>query len=208
MSSPKGAAYTASIQEKFSRQVILPGVGADGQAKWEASQVYLAGEGPAFEAADTALRAVGVSKLRVLEPGDLLDHPSADIALAVTAKADYRRALNRYFRKLSQPALFAWPAGSGFALYLTGHEPGKCPCFECFEILNPKAFSRGTDSVQRMLGAMAASEALQWLLKKESPLTGKVWVTSFDSGVSYQHQVEASYKCPAHLLEEGAQVTP
>jgi hypothetical protein len=208
MPSPKETAQGAGLQERYSRQVILPGVGKEGQARWEVSRVLLAGEGPAFEAAATALRAVGVSQLSLLEPGARPEPIPADLALVVTEKADFRRALNRAFRKLSQPALFAWPAGSGYALYLTGKEPGRCPCLECFEVLNPKAFGRGGAIVQRMLGAMAASEALQWLLQRQSPLAGQVWITSLEGGISIKHRVEVSYKCPAHLLEQGAQVTP
>ncbi|HTC20872.1 MAG TPA: hypothetical protein VK859_08490, partial [bacterium] len=79
---------------------------------------------------------------------------------------------------------------------------------ECFEIMNPKAFSKGQPPVQRMIGAMAASEALQWILKGSSPLEGKVWITSLDTGVSYHHEVHPTYKCSARLLEEGAVVTP
>ncbi|HUO56879.1 MAG TPA: hypothetical protein VMV05_01765 [bacterium] len=55
---------------------------------------------------------------------------------------------------------------------------------------------------------MAASEALQWLLKRESPLETKVWVNSLESGVSFHHEVRPTPKCPAWLLEQGAKITP
>jgi hypothetical protein len=74
--------------------------------------------------------------------------------------------------------------------------------------MNPKAFAQGMISVQRILGAMAASEALQWILNEESPLEGQVWVTTLDEGISFRHEVQPTYKCPARLLQEGAVVTP
>jgi hypothetical protein len=79
---------------------------------------------------------------------------------------------------------------------------------ECFETLNPKAFSKGQPTISRILGALAASEALQWVLKGEAPIEGKVWITSLEEGVSIHHEVQPTYKCPAHLMEQGAPVTP
>ena len=75
-------------------------------------------------------------------------------------------------------------------------------------MMNPKAFSKGNEKVQRFLGAAAASEVLQFILKGDSPLEGRVWMTSLEEGVSFRHQVRPTPKCPARLLEEGAEVTP
>lgn len=214
--------------EKFSRQVILPGVGQEGQKKWGSARVLLAGEGVALQSAATALSSVGVSNLSVLVHGPfdaaflvsaprdlevaaipLTDElPSYSIVVVVSQDAEFRRQLNRFFRKRSQPILFAWPAGTGYALFLSRYAKGQCPCLECFETLNPKVFTRGEASVERLLGAMAASEALQWILGEKSPLENKVWITSLEAGVSFHHEVVPSYKCPAKMLAEGAKVTP
>jgi hypothetical protein len=139
MSSSTGAQPTAGLDEKFSRQVILPGVGKEGQAKWAAAQVTVAGEGAALEAVVTALKTAGLSQVTLHDPQKPLGQ--ADLFLVMTEKADLRRNLNRSFRRQNQPALFAWPAGSGYALFLSDYQTGKCPCFECFEIMNPKAFN-------------------------------------------------------------------
>jgi hypothetical protein len=214
--------------ERFSRQVILPGVGVEGQARWARSGILLDGEGPALESAATALASAGIGEL--LLPSSAFDAaslavrypglkvrvsperpqniPKVDFSVIVTENGGKRRSWSRFFRKGSLPALFGWPAGRGWALFLASHPGGACPCLECFEALNPKAFSSGEPAVQRLLGAMAASEALQYLLEGGSVLEGKVWVTSLETGVSFRHPVLPSPKCQARLLEEGAQVTP
>lgn len=214
--------------EKYSRQVILPGVGQEGQKKWGSARVLLAGEGVALQAAATALTSVGVSDLSVLVHGSfdatflvsaprnlelqavpLTDElPKYSIVVVVSQDAGFRRQLNRNFRKRAQPALFAWPAGTGYALFLSRYAKGECPCLECFETLNPKVFTKGEASVERLLGAMAASEALQWILGEKSPLENKVWITSLEAGVSFHHDVAPSYKCPAKMIADGAKVTP
>ncbi len=220
---------TSNSQDRFSRQVILSSVGPEGQKKWLESSVLLVGEGIALQSAATALASVGISKLFVLSYGnfesfaltsqfpnlqvDVLPEefeylPNASLTVVSTENKEARRRLSRWLRHQAKPALYAWPAGSGFALLAIRHQGGQCPCLECFEIMNPKAFTKGQPSVQRLMGAMAASEALQWILKGQSPLEGKVWITSLDSGVSYHHEVQPTYKCPARLLEEGAVVTP
>ncbi len=196
-------------QERYSRQVILPGVGQEGQAKWAASRILLAGEGVILTAAETALKSSGISNLLQWKT----DSPQApigdaDLTLVLTENSDFRRRASRWLRKNRRPALFAWCAGSGYALFAASHWENHCPCLECFETLNPKAFAGGTPTTQRLLGALAASEALQWILKGSTPLASKVWVTSLDSGVSFHHEVKASDKCPVRLSEEGAVVTP
>lgn len=197
-----------TLNERFSRQVILPGVGEAGQQKWSDASVLLAGEGPVLEAAQTALKTSGLQKTLILTLETVKNIPPATLAVVLTENSKWRRQLSRQFRKASQPTLFGWPVGSGYALFLSRHSEGRCPCLECFETLNPKAFSQYQPSVARILGASAASEALQWILKGESPIEGKVWITSLEEGASFQHEVKPSYKCPARLLQEGAPVTP
>ncbi len=195
--------------DRYSRQVILPEVGVEGQTKWATARILLVGEGAILTAAEIALKSTGVSHL-VQWKTDVPQAPTgeADLTLVLTEDSAFRRRASRLLRKNRMPSLFAWCAGSGYALFAASHQGGHCPCLECFETLNPKAFTRGTPTVQRLLGALAASEALQWVLKGSTPLENKVWVTSLDSGVSFHHEVHASGKCPARLLEEGAVVTP
>jgi molybdopterin/thiamine biosynthesis adenylyltransferase len=198
----------ADLNERFSRQVILPGVGVEGQQKWADATFLIAGEGISLQAASTAFETAGASKVILLDPASADPLPESTMTLVLTQDAGFRRQLSRWMRSQSRPVLYAWPSGSGFALFLATHRNGQCPCFECFEIMNPKAFNQGTPEVQRLLGAMAVSEILQWILKQDSPLAGKVWITALDSGVSFYHEVSPAYKCPARLLEEGAKITP
>ena len=218
---------SADTQEKFSRQVILPGVGAEGQKKWNEASVLLAGDGIALQSAALALSSTGVSKITLLihekfDPSFLVSAPAQfnvdslplsnelpkfSTAIVVSKDAHLRRRLNRLFRKNHQIAVFAWPSGSGYALFTSRYLNG-CPCLECFEVLNPKAFSKGSVSVERLLGAVAASEALELILNGSSPLENKVWITALDSGISIQHEVLSTYKCPAKMIADGAKVTP
>jgi hypothetical protein len=223
------------MDERYSRQTILDGVGEEGQEKWGKARLILAGEGIALDAAATALSSSGVGSLRIISPHpfntaewksrfpntqvECLDHssaalPSTDLALVLSDDADFRRRLSRLFRKQAQPALYAWAAGSGYALFLGRHgleangPAGRCPCLECFEVMNPKAFAKLGPQVARLLASAAASEALLWLLSGQSPLVGKVWITSLETGVSFHHEVRVSHKCPARLTDEGATITP
>lgn len=228
-SPPAGGKPEAAVEGRFSRQTILSSVGPEGQKKWSQTPVLLVGEGAALQSAALALASSGIPKLFVVPIGhfdffaltsqfpdlhlDVLpeesEHlPGAGATLVLTGERQARRRFSRWLRHDARPAFFAWPAGSGFALLTARHEGGQCPCLECFEVMNPKAFSKGEPSLQRMIGAMAASEALQWILEGKSVLEGKVWVTSIETGVSFHHVVEPTYKCPARMLEEGAPVTP
>lgn len=227
--SPTGPKPEASAGGRFSRQTILSSVGPEGQKKWSQASALLAGEGPAFTAAAVALASTGVSKLSLVPLGrfdsfsltsqfpglqvDVLpeesEHlPEAAVTLVLTEDREERRRFSRWLRHQARPAFFAWPAGNGFALLTARHEGGQCPCLECFEVMNPKAFSKGGPSLQRTIGAMAASEALQWILAEKSLLEGKVWMNSLETGTSFQHDVQPTYKCPARMLEEGSPVTP
>jgi hypothetical protein len=218
---------SAETQEKFSRQVILPGVGPEGQKKWNEANVLLAGDGIALQSAASALSSTGVSKITLLiqenfDPSFLVSaHPQLSVealpfsqqlplfsaAIVVSKDPHLRRRLNRLFRKNHQIAVFAWPSGSGYALFTSRYLNG-CPCLECFEVLNPKAFSKGSASVERLLGSVAASETLELILNGSSPLENTVWITALETGISVKHEVIPTYKCPAKMIEDGAKVTP
>ncbi|MGH7739118.1 MAG: hypothetical protein ACREL1_03125 [bacterium] len=215
-------------KDRFSRQVILPAIGEAGQKKWNEASVGIVGEGIALEAALTALITSGLTTLRVLafDEFDLsawknrfpesnlslaaspVDFQELSAQLILTEKEAPRREWSRFLRARPRPAFFGWNAGSGAGLFFSKYEAGGCPCFECFETLNPKAFNRGDSDARRFLGALAASEVLQWLLKGESPIENKVWITSLDAGLSVHHPVFPSAKCPAGLMDRGAKVTP
>ena len=216
-------------ENRFSRQTILSSVGPEGQKKWSEASALLVGEGTALQSAAVAMASVGVSKLFIVPldhfdsfsltsqfpnlhvdvlPEEFDSLPETTVALVLTENKEIRHRFSRWLRHHARPVFFAWFAGSGFALLTVRHEGGQCPCLECFEVMNPKAFTKGEPSLQRMLGAMAASEALQWILREKSDLEGKVWLTSLETGASFHHEVHPTYKCPARMLEEGARVTP
>jgi len=200
----------------------------EGQKKWARSKVKVVGEGLALESCLTALASSGLGNLFVYSPSPfdlqpyIQNYPQAhfdslsddlqpldvDLILAVNCQASLRRRISRDLRTHKKTGLFAWPAASGFAIWLGLHSKGACPCLECFEVLNPKAFNNGTPAVLRMLGQSAASEALLYLVQGQSPIANKVWVTSFQTGISIHHEVFPPYKCPAQLEEKGASVTP
>ena len=215
-------------KERFSRQVILAGVGEAGQKKWAQTTVGLVGEGIALEAALLALITSGLSSIRLLTSTGIdlnswknrypeselslfrstADLPGASPLLILTGDPGLRRELNRSLRVKPRPAFFGWCAGSGWALFFSRFKSAEGPCFECFETLNPKAFNEGSSEAQRLLGAMAAAELSQWILTEDSPLENKVWITSLNEGISFHHPVFPSSKCPADLIARGAKVTP
>jgi hypothetical protein len=216
---------------RYSRQTILPSVGEAGQKNLSNSSVWLIGEGPALEAALVALASSGLSKIFISSNShfdesfwkgrfadseisflslDAIQIPPVSLALVLTLADKIRKGLNRKLRGKNLPAVFGWNAGSGIALLFLRYEnrSEKCPCFECFEILNPKAFNEGYPEALRFLGAAAASEALLWLITGKTKIENKVWIQSLDKGLSFYHPVSSSSKCPAFLLEKGATVTP
>jgi hypothetical protein len=220
-------------KERYSRQVILPAVGEAGQKKWAQTTVGLTGEGIALEAALLALTTSGLSSIHLQTPGNFdaasfkTRYPESDLTLSksladsanlsalliLTEDPALRRDLNRSLRLKPRPAFFGWCAGSGFGIFFSrfqSHSPEGpgCPCFECFETLNPKAFNEGSSEARRLLGSLAAAELLQWLVAGESPVENKVWITSLDEGLSFHHPVFPSAKCPAFLIARGAKVTP
>lgn len=214
--------------ERYSRQTLLSGAGVEGQKKWAVATVKVAGEGEALDACLTALASSGIGNLQILKAPsfdleafakfhpqtkievlpDLNTNPTSGLTVVVTGQGDLRRRISRQLRSQGKTGIFAWAAASGFALWVGLHNGKKCPCLECFEVQNPKAFAQGSPVVQRLLGQAAASEALLFLLKDESPLANKAWITSLDAGVSLHHEVVPSYKCLAQLEDEGATVTP
>lgn len=217
--------------ERYSRQTILPTVGRTGQEKLSKSSVWLIGEGSILEAALTALASSGLSEIQVsggpdfeasawkdrfadstvsAVPPDPVPFPTGSLVMILTEDDHLRRRLSRELRTKGIPALFGWNAGSGIGLFFPRPAVSgeKCPCFECFEILNPKAFNAGIPAAKRFLGASAAGEALLWILSGKTEIENQVWIQSLDSGLSFRHPVAASPKCPARLMERGAAVTP
>jgi hypothetical protein len=216
---------------RYSRQTILPLIGEAGQQKLSNSSVWLIGEGTVLEAALMALASSGLSQILVSSDShfdesswknrfadseisflslDTIQIPLVSLVLVLTSVDKIRKRFNRELRGKGLPAVFGWNAGSGIGLFFSRCENHgkKCPCFECFEILNPKAFNEGVPEVLRFLGAAVASEALLWLITGKTEIENQVWIQSLDSGQSFYHPVSASFKCPAFLLEKGATVTP
>ena len=144
--------------ERYSRQTLLSGVGVEGQKRWANALVRVAGEGDALEACLTALASSGIGNLQILrDPSfdsksfgqfypqtkievipDLNVATTADLTLVVTARADLRRKISRQLRSQKKIGIFAWPAASGFALWVGPHAEGKCPCLECFRGIEPQ----------------------------------------------------------------------
>ncbi len=139
--------------ERFSRQAILPSVGPEGQKKWSKASALLVGEGVALQSAAVALASVGLSKIFVIPlghfdsfsltsqfpglqvdvlPEDFEQLPETSAVLVLNDNKEIRRRLSRWLRHHARPALFAWPAGSGFALLTVRHRRGAVPLFGMF----------------------------------------------------------------------------
>jgi hypothetical protein len=158
-----------------------------------------------MDSAKTALASTGIGTLSLFS--DQKNLPPFDLLLVLTGDAALRRAVSRGARAVKKPTLFGWLCGEGHALFAPAS--AGCPCLECFETLNPKAFKQNASSAAaRHLGAIAATEALLWLLQGNSPLVGSVRFLLPSNGSALLHPVVSSAKCPAKLLSEGAKVTP
>jgi hypothetical protein len=183
---------------RFSRQIILPEVGYEGQRTWEKSTLLLAGSGTSFESCSTALMRSGVGRVLLWESGSSVppETERADTWLTLTNDPKFQRKISRLARRRHKPALFGWTFTEGYALARFSHSEG-CACLECFETFNPKVFRGGNGTWDRIAGAQTASEALLGLLK-QSPLENAVW-TTFDSGISKTHAVSPVSRCAARM---------
>ena len=199
--------------ERYSRQIILPEVGARGQERLLAARVTVAGTGTAAIATVTLLGRSGVGVLVV--PAGMPELPelspdcrvargaapdeTADVAVAVSADAAASAALGRRAAESRRPLVLGTLRGPRVTVAtLVGR-----PCIACVALDGP---SVGPDAgplaapAELALGALAATEVLRVLLRSAGP--GRVTTLAVDSGAS--SMVEPAPTAGCRLCGEAA----
>lgn len=160
--------------ERYSRQIILPEVGARGQARLLGMRVTLAGAGEAAALAATLLGRAGLGALDVVgEIGPLAElapdcHltswrdaaalPAADVVVDLAGNPALTRALGERHGAAGRPFVLGRIAGANLEVAtLVGR-----PCVACHAPSAPRAEPAGALAAPAtlVLGALAASEAL------------------------------------------------
>jgi len=201
--------------DRYSRQILLPEVGARGQARLLEARVAVTGTGPAAALAVTLLGRAGLGTLDVaaelvatadvapdcrLRPG-AGDGPAADVVLDLANQAAETTSLGRRAQVAGRPFVVGqqWGGHATVAL-LVGR-----PCIVCLPptVLAPAgvpAAGRVGVAVALALGAWAASEALRVLLC--SPRQGRLHLLAPSEGVFHAGALTASGACA--LCGEGS----
>ena len=151
--------------ERWSRQIVLPEVGARGQERLLAARVAVHGDGAAAATATTLLAGAGLT---------LGGGPGADVAVVFAAD-----------RIGSTPAVVGLlGARVVVATLLRGS------CLACFADAIPgdAAPPRGTHAAAMALGALAANEALRVLLT--APTRSRLTILDVDRGTAVVKEIE------------------
>ena len=149
--------------ERYSRQIILPEVGARGQERLLAARVAVHGDGAAAATATTLLAGAGLT---------LVGGPGADVAVVFAAD-----------RIGSTPAVVGLlGARVVVATLLRGS------CLACFADAIPGAPPRGTHAAAMALGALAANEAIRVLLT--APTRSRLTILDVERGTAVVKEIE------------------
>jgi molybdopterin/thiamine biosynthesis adenylyltransferase len=197
-------ALTDAQVERYSRQIILPEVGARGQARLLASRVVVAGAGAAAVTAVTLLGRAGVGVLDVSVDLPALPEPSPDCRLgrgpAPVETADVvmdlsgdPAALGRRAQAAGRPFVVGTLRG---ARVTVGTLVGR-PCVAC---LPPREVAVAADPgplagpAALALGALAATEVLRLLLLADA--RGRVTTVALDTGACDAIEPACTAGCP------------
>jgi hypothetical protein len=157
--------------ERYSRQILLPEVGARGQERLLAARVAVAGAGDAATAAATLLGRAGIGRLDVLDPALVPDDPAPECRVSPDARGGASaevvvdlagdRALTARLAAFRRPHVVGVRRGAGAVLLtLLGRPCGACVASE------PAGGDAGplASALGIVLGAAAAAEGLRLLL--------------------------------------------
>jgi hypothetical protein len=163
---------TLEATRRYARQIALPEIGPDGQARIAAARVVVVGRDAAARAAADYLRGGGVGRV------DLIDAPAeaaawslalAGAALVIRFSFDDDPLLRTAIR-LGVPALIgtARPDGDGVDLFAF-RKHGPCPHVGQDIPLRPASGGGASGAAAVVLGTLAASEGLQLLVDPQAP---------------------------------------
>jgi adenylyltransferase/sulfurtransferase len=188
-----GTGLTDAQIERYSRQIILPEVGARGQERLLAARVAVTGAGIAAAATVTLLGRAGVGALDVPDDMPPLPELSPDCRIARGPASGEAADVAADFSgdPRASAALGGGPQASGRPLVLGALRGARVtvatlvgrPCIAC---IAPADVPAGADPgplggpVALALGALAASEVLRLLLLPGAP--GRITTLAVDTG--------------------------
>jgi molybdopterin/thiamine biosynthesis adenylyltransferase len=184
--------------ERYSRQIVLPEVGARGQQRLLAATVALAGASALAAHAGRYLAGAGVGHLLLVEPGDariaaelatlnpeialstVPGAPMADAIVAADLAAPARDALARQARASTVPLIGVGMGGAGGWLHVAHGPQGCISCAASGAAGEPAAALAAPAA--GVLGALAALSTLRLLLGLNTPETTCWW--QFDAATA------------------------
>ena len=158
--------------ERYSRQIILGEVGADGQARLLAASVGVLGDGAAAERVVAYLAAAGVGRLAVTPSlARVVDRDDGDVSIVAPPEPGAAAELDAVVLcgdAARDPSSFTgarhvfWTA-DGLAAELP-------PCFECATRRSPPQATTLPDLRDAVLGTVVATEVVKTILGIGTPL--------------------------------------
>jgi hypothetical protein len=170
--------------ERWSRHILLPEVGARGQARLLAARAVVLGEDPAAAHAGTLLERAGVVTAA---------SGAADVLVILGDHEDAARPAVTAHAGAGRPAVLG-PASRGVAIVaaMVGR-----PCPACLDVDVPLAGRPFPDGLAApgalALGALAATEALRLLLRP--PSSGRLTRLDLVSGAGEAHELASNRGC-------------
>jgi hypothetical protein len=167
---------TLEATRRYARQIALPEIGPDGQARIAAARVVVVGGDAAARTAADYLRGGGVGRVDLIDaPGeapetvDVWSHALQSAALVIRFSFDDDPLLRTAIR-LGVPALIGTvrPDGDGVDLFAF-RKHGPCPHVGQDIPLRPASGGGASGAAAVVLGTLAASEALQLLVDPQAP---------------------------------------
>ncbi|MBI3767467.1 MAG: hypothetical protein HY271_03110 [Deltaproteobacteria bacterium] len=186
--------------ERYSRQLVLPEVGPQGQARLAGARVAIATVGPAAERVVAYLAAAGVGTLAVAPPlRALVDPAQPNLRLepiAPDASLPYDAAL---VDTMSTSDVARAPRARRTFWIAEGRAAEIPPCSACAAIaLGPTTPAGDTLAPLRdaLLGTIVATEIVKTLVEIGTPLRGHVLTYDPDTASLATTPVAAGSQCP------------
>jgi hypothetical protein len=163
---------TLEATRRYARQIALPEIGPDGQARIAAARVVVVGGDAAARAAADYLRGGGVGRIDLIDaPGEVEAWSHALEGAALVIRFSFADdPLLRTAIRLGVPALIGTVRADGDGVDLFAfRKHGPCPHVGQDLPLRPASGGGASGAAAVVLGTLAASEALQLLVDPQSP---------------------------------------
>lgn len=184
--------------QRWSRQLVLPEVGVQGQRRLEQAAFAVFGCSAAAKKSALALKRSGVGRVFFSETFDKTDY-SSDFDLIFPSPTT---PLGRDLVRSEKPKLFVFAYGKAGAVFF--QKGGECPCWGCYVSWNPKIDVFFDAFHQDFTGVWAAQEAAVRFLKRFEDSSSLCLYTL--EGETLRFSVAPSRKCFFQLEQQGLPV--